>query len=72
VSAAVERELGAPAVVRGEPFWTDAGLFAEAGIPCVVIGVDGGGAHADEEWATVDSIRQLAAILTATIADVCR
>lgn len=72
VSAAVERELGSPAVVRGEPFWTDAGLFAEAGIPCVVIGVDGGGAHADEEWATVDSIRQLAAILESTITVVCR
>jgi acetylornithine deacetylase len=72
VSAAVERERGEPAVVRGEPFWTDAGLFAEAGIPCLVIGVDGGGAHADEEWATVESIRQLAAILESAISDVCR
>lgn len=63
VAASAEAVLGAPAAVRGEPFWTDAGLVAEAGIPCLVIGVAGGGAHADEEWATTASIRQLADIL---------
>lgn len=63
VAASAEAVLGAPAAVRGEPFWTDAGLVAEAGIPCVVIGVAGGGAHADEEWATTSSIRQLTDIL---------
>jgi len=59
------------AVRRGEPFWTDAGLYAEAGIPCLVIGVDGDGAHADDEWATTDSIRQLAEILRRTIEEFC-
>jgi len=59
------------AMRRGEPFWTDAGLFAEAGIPCVIIGVDGGGAHADEEWATTDSIYQLTEILRCTIDEFC-
>jgi acetylornithine deacetylase len=66
-----ERVLGRPVARRGEPFWTDAGLYQEAGIPCVLIGVDGAGAHADEEWATVESIERLAAILQATIADLC-
>ena len=60
-----------PAVRRGEPFWTDAGLYAEAGIPCLVIGVDGGGAHAEEEWATIDSIRQLTEILRRSIEEFC-
>ena len=59
------------AVRRGEPFWTDAGLYAEAGIPCLVIGVDGGGAHADEEWATTESIRELTEILRRTVEEFC-
>ncbi|MFM9878310.1 MAG: M20/M25/M40 family metallo-hydrolase [Rhodoglobus sp.] len=63
--------IAGSAVRRGEPFWTDAGLYAEAGIPCLVIGVDGGGAHADEEWASTKSIRQLTEILRRSIEDFC-
>jgi acetylornithine deacetylase len=63
--------LGRPVATRGEPFWTDAALILEAGIPCVVIGVDGGGAHADEEWASTESIEQLAEILRRSIGDFC-
>lgn len=66
-----ERILGAPAAVRGEPFWTEAGLIQDAGIPCILLGVDGGGAHADEEWATTESIRQLTDILEGTIREFC-
>ncbi|MEP6480101.1 MAG: M20/M25/M40 family metallo-hydrolase, partial [Rhodoglobus sp.] len=71
LSAEGARVLGRPVARRGEPFWTDAGLYQEAGIPCVLIGVDGGGAHADEEWATVESIESLAAILEGTITAFC-
>ncbi|MFC3297695.1 M20/M25/M40 family metallo-hydrolase [Clavibacter michiganensis subsp. insidiosus] len=56
---------------RGEPFWTDAGLVHEAGIPCILLGVTGGGAHAAEEWAEVDSIRRLADVLEGAILDFC-
>ncbi|PXA65673.1 M20/M25/M40 family metallo-hydrolase [Cryobacterium arcticum] len=66
-----ERVLGRPVVHRGEPFWTDAGLVREAGIPCLLFGVDGGGAHAPTEWATEESIRQVAEILEDTIIAVC-
>ena len=62
---------GRPWVERGEPFWTDAGLMAEAGIPCLVIGVIGGGAHADDEWASIQSIEHLAEILRRTIREFC-
>lgn len=72
VAQSAHEILGHPVVVRGEPFWTDAGLIAEAGIPCVVIGVDGGGAHADEEWATVESIDKLAAIVERSVVRFCR
>ncbi|HSP51898.1 MAG TPA: M20/M25/M40 family metallo-hydrolase [Cryobacterium sp.] len=63
--------LGRRPDVRGEPFWTDAGLLHEAGIPCLVVGVDGGGAHADTEWADAASVDALTQILTRTIADFC-
>ena len=66
------RVLGAPPAVRGEPFWTDAGLVLEAGIPCLVFGVDGGGAHADVEWAEAASVVALTDILEGTITDFCR
>ena len=66
-----ERVLGHPAVTRGEPFWTDAGLILEAGIPCVVFGADGEGLHADTEWADAQSVCALADILAGTIAEFC-
>lgn len=71
VADSAERVLGEPAASRGEPFWTDAGLILEAGIPCLLVGVDGGGAHADTEWATVASIEQVTDILEGTIRTFC-
>ncbi|MDJ0350356.1 M20/M25/M40 family metallo-hydrolase [Cryobacterium sp. PH29-G1] len=67
----VERVLGHPAKTRGEPFWTDAGLILEAGIPCLVFGAAGEGLHADTEWADAASVCSLADILTGTIAEFC-
>ena len=66
-----ERALGRPAVTRGEPFWTDAGLVAEAGIPCVLVGVDGVGAHATREIATVSSLARLALLLEGSVRRFC-
>lgn len=71
VSASAEQVFGAPPATRGEPFWTDAGLILEAGIPCLLVGVDGGGAHADTEWATTASVEQLTDILEGTIRTFC-
>ncbi|MEV0611997.1 M20/M25/M40 family metallo-hydrolase [Nonomuraea sp. NPDC050404] len=66
-----ERALGHPPVVRGEPFWTDCALLDRAGIPCVLFGVDGAGAHAATEYADLASLGRLTAILTDTIMDFC-
>ncbi|GGO79684.1 M20/M25/M40 family metallo-hydrolase [Nonomuraea cavernae] len=66
-----ERALGRPPVIRAEPFWTDCALLDQAGIPCLLIGVDGGGAHAATEWADVASLHRLTGLLTATVADFC-
>lgn len=66
-----EQALGQPPILRGEPFWTDCALLGRAGIPCLLIGADGGGAHAATEWADLDSLHRLTDILTDTIADFC-
>ena len=71
VTESAERVFGGAASVRGEPFWTDAGLILEAGIPCLLVGVEGGGAHADTEWATTASVEQLADVLEGAIRAFC-
>ncbi len=64
--------LGHAPTRRGEPFWTDCAILSEAGIPCLMFGADGGGAHAATEWTTIDSVNRLTDILTATAAEWCR
>lgn len=71
VLASVERVTGRPAVGRGDPWWTDAGLIAEAGIPVVLVGAAGGGAHADEEWVSIDSLGRLVEVLEGVIRAIC-
>jgi acetylornithine deacetylase len=46
----------------GAPFWTDAALIAGAGIPTVLFGPAGEGAHATVEWvdlASLDRVREV-------------
>lgn len=62
-------ELDAPPVIRAEPFWTDRALLDQAGIPCLLFGVDGAGAHAATEYADLASLDRLTDVLTRTIAD---
>ncbi|HEY2372287.1 MAG TPA: M20/M25/M40 family metallo-hydrolase [Gaiellaceae bacterium] len=54
----VQREagVGAPAGAR---FWTDAALVAAAGIPTVLFGPIGEGAHAEVEWVDLASLQRL-------------
>jgi acetylornithine deacetylase len=66
-----EQALGHPPVVRAEPYWTDCALLDRAGIPCVLFGVDGAGAHAAVEYVDLSSLDRLTGILTATITDFC-
>ncbi|GAA4381189.1 M20/M25/M40 family metallo-hydrolase [Agromyces bauzanensis] len=67
----VERVTGAPADRRGDPWWTDAGLIADAGIPVVLVGPIGGGAHADEEWVSIASLEALTDVIGRVIGDFC-
>lgn len=53
----------------GVPFWTDAALFAAAGIPTVVFGPGGEGAHAEVEWVALEDVDELVKILLATVSE---
>ncbi|WP_460070738.1 ArgE/DapE family deacylase [Streptomyces sp. YKOK-I1] len=66
-----ERALGRPPVVRAEFFWTDCALLDRAGIPCLLFGADGEGAHAATEYVDLASLDRLTDVLTATVADFC-
>lgn len=66
-----ERTLGHAPVVRAEPFWTDCALLDRAGIPCLLFGVNGEGAHAATEYVDLASLDRLTDILTATVTDFC-
>ncbi|HEY3765285.1 MAG TPA: M20/M25/M40 family metallo-hydrolase, partial [Gaiellales bacterium] len=75
IVVAVTRHAGAalrhdPAVV-GSTAWMDAALFAAAGIPTVVFGPSGAGAHATEEWVDLASVTTCADVLCAVARDFC-
>jgi acetylornithine deacetylase len=69
--AQAKQVLGqAPAVV-GQPFWMDAAFFTAAGIPTVVFGPHGAGAHSTEEWVDLDSVDACRRVLVSTIRAFC-
>nr|WP_278116405.1 ArgE/DapE family deacylase [Mesorhizobium sp. WSM4875]WIE94787.1 ArgE/DapE family deacylase [Mesorhizobium sp. WSM4875] len=68
---AATRVMGEKPIRRGEPFWTDCAILQAAGIPSVMFGADGGGAHAPTEWVDVKSVERLCDILTDTAAEFC-
>jgi len=61
VVQAVARAADATSLA-GVPFWTDGALFGAAGIPAVIFGPRGAGAHAAEEWVELDSLARCAAV----------
>jgi acetylornithine deacetylase len=64
--------LNHPLQVAGVQFWTDAAVLSAAGIPSVLFGPSGSGAHAVEEWVDLSSVRTCVDIYLATALDFCR
>jgi acetylornithine deacetylase len=58
--------------VIGVPFWTDAALVAAAGIPTVLFGPAGEGAHAAVEWVDLGSLERCRTVYAAVAAAVCQ
>ena len=57
--------------VVGVPFWADSALTAAAGIPTVLYGPTGDGAHAAVEWVGVDSLERCREVYLACAGAVC-
>jgi acetylornithine deacetylase len=72
LQAASAKVLNHPSQVAGVPFWTDAAVLSAAGIPSVLFGPSGTGAHALEEWVDLASVRTCAEIYLATAMNFCR
>jgi len=55
----------------GAPFWTDAALIAGAGIPTVLFGPAGEGAHAAVEWVELASLERVREVVLRVAAEWC-
>lgn len=69
--AAAETVLGRSPEIVGATWWMDSAITANAGIPTVVFGVDGAGAHSDEEWVSISSIDVCAQVYVALAQRIC-
>jgi acetylornithine deacetylase len=71
VAAAATDVCGAEPPLSGAAYWTDAAFIAAAGIPTVLFGPRGEGAHADEEWVSIGDLEAVARVLVATARSWC-
>lgn len=67
----VRAALGAEPTIAGETGWMDSAILWRAGIPAVIFGPAGDGAHAVEEWVDLDSVETVAGVLTAVVEEFC-
>lgn len=63
--------LGAEPDLVGVSFWADSALLAEAGIPTVLFGPRGEGAHAEVEWVELADLERCVEIYAAVAAELC-
>jgi acetylornithine deacetylase len=71
VRGCAEQVLGGEPPLVGVSFWADSALLAEAGIPTVLFGPRGEGAHAEVEWVDVASLEQCLEVYAAVAAEFC-
>jgi acetylornithine deacetylase len=69
--AAALATLGAEPEIYGDHPWMDAAFTSAAGIPTVVFGPGGAGAHAIEEYGDIDSVTRCAEVLSETALRLC-
>jgi acetylornithine deacetylase len=64
--------LGTAPALNGVPYWADAAFIAAAGIPTVMFGPSGAGAHAVEEWVSISDTEAVTRILVAVASRICK
>jgi acetylornithine deacetylase len=71
IQVAFARGSGHPSQITGVPFWTDAAVLSAVGIPSVLFGPAGSGAHAVEEWVDLSSVKACSEIYLQVAIDFC-
>jgi acetylornithine deacetylase len=71
VADAAAEVLPAPARIGGASYWADAAFIAAAGMPTVLFGPGGAGAHAVEEWVSLSDTEAVARTLVGVAARLC-
>ncbi len=71
MAAATAQVTGSSAKVVPLSYWADSAFIAAAGIPTVLFGPAGDGAHADVEWVSLSGTATCARVLTAAALDLC-
>ena len=63
--------LRAPVRIGGASYWADSAFIASAGIPTVLFGPGGEGAHASDEWVSLSDTASVARTLVGLAARLC-
>jgi acetylornithine deacetylase len=71
VSESAAEVLGAAPKIAGASYWADAAFIAAAGIPTVMFGPSGEGAHALEEWVSLSDTEAVTRTLIGVARRVC-
>jgi acetylornithine deacetylase len=71
LAGAVQAVTGRAPRLFGASFWTDASLIAEAGIPAVLLGPGGAGAHEVVEWSDLEQVGAAVDVLTRVARELC-
>ena len=71
VGNAIADTLGARPAIEGASYWADAAFIAAAGIPTLMYGPSGEGAHALDEWVSLSDTESVARVLVDVARRVC-
>ena len=71
LSSAASRVLGSRPPLIGLAPWMDSAILGGAGIPSVIFGPAGAGAHAAEEYVEIDSVVRCAEVLASAAVEFC-
>ncbi|KAF7136910.1 hypothetical protein CNMCM5793_006572 [Aspergillus hiratsukae] len=74
----IQKTIACAAEVLGDcpevvsvPFWCDAALLSEVGVPAIVYGPSGAGLHSKEEWVEVESLQRMSRVFEKLIQEFC-
>ncbi|MFW9813845.1 MAG: ArgE/DapE family deacylase [Candidatus Thorarchaeota archaeon] len=67
-----KRSIGKNPDLVGAPWWTDAALLLDSGIPAVLFGPSGDGAHAAIEYVNFESVIQTSTVLADVALSFCK